>query len=246
MINENHSPVKSKADKLATGVQRLGVAGGLWRLVKTLGLAVLLLGLAIFLMYMEIPWYIGASLIVMAAGIVALEVIVLKRTAAVDLYAPSKPDTGEVRLEPDEILVENIPAVMQYGKIRSVAVLETGKVLTPENALIITNKAIWALTVPLAGVDKVVAGMDIGKWQWMSAYQDIINSFQEMISTLPLPELLKQGWARRLMGWGEIKNAKTLPLAQAISLTRTDGKKFVYAIRLKEDYQRAKEIFKIP
>ena len=135
---------------------------------------------------------------------------------------------------------------MQYGKTRSVAVLGTGKVLTPENALIITNKAIWVLTVPLAGVDEVVAGTDIGKWQWMSAYQDIINGLQEMISTLPLPELLKQGRAKRLMGWEEIKDAKTLPFTQAISLAKANGKKFGYAIRQKEDYQRAKKIFKIP
>ncbi|NLA26037.1 MAG: hypothetical protein GX878_01430, partial [Firmicutes bacterium] len=115
----------------------------------------------------------------------------------------------------------------------------------PENALIITNKAIWALTVPLAGVDKVVAGTDIGKWQWMSAYQEIITTLRGMISTLPLHELLKQGRAKRLMGWAEIKEAKTLPFTQAISLTRTDGKKFGYSIRLEEDFQRAKEIFKI-
>jgi hypothetical protein len=48
------------------------------------------------------------------------------------------------------------------------------------------------------------------------------------------------------MGWDEIKDAKTLPFTQAISLTGTDRKRFGYSIRLKEDYQRAKEIFKIP
>ncbi len=239
-------PEKSRADRLATTVQQVGVAGGLFRLVKTIGLAIFLLGLAVFLLYIGLPWYLAAGLIVIAAGIVVFNVIVLKRTAAVDLHAPYEPDAGEVEPEPDEILVESIPAVMQYGKTRSVAVLGTGKVLLPENALLITNKAIWALTVPLAGVDQVVADTDIGQWQWMSAYRDIINGLQEMTSTLPLPELLKQGRAKRLMEWKEIKDAKTLPFTQAISLTRTDGKKFGYAIRLKEDYLRAKEIFKIP
>ena len=242
-----HGPHKEiRAEKLAATVQRVGVAGGLFRLVKTLGLALLLLGLAAFLLHIGSPWYIGAALIVIAAGIVAFDVIVLKRTAAVDLNAPAEPAAGNVGLEPGEVLVDTIPAVMQYGKTRSVAVLGTGKVLIPENALLITNKAIWALTVPLPGVDKVVAGADIGKWQWMSAYQDIINTLREMISTLPLHEVLKQGRAKRLMGWNEIKDAKTLPFTQAISLTRTDGKTFGYSIRLKKDYQRAKEIFKIP
>lgn len=242
-----HGPHKEiRADKLAATVQRVGVAGGLFRLVKTLGLALLLLGLAVFLLHIGFPWYIGAALIVIAAGIVAFDVIVLKRTAAVDLNASVEPVAGNVELEPGEVLVDTIPAVMQYGKTRSVAVLETGKVLTPENALLITNKAIWALTVPLPGVDKVVASADIGKWQWMSAYQDIIHALRKMIAALPLHEVLKQGRAKRLIGWDEIKDAKTLPFTQTISLTGTDGKKFGYSIRLKEDYQRAKEIFKIP
>ncbi len=235
-----------RAEKLAATVQRVGVAGGLFRLVKTLGLALLLLGLAVFLLYIGFPWYIGAALIVIAAGIVAFDVIVLRRTAAVDLNAPNEPVDQNIEPEAGEVLLDTIPAVMQYGKTRIVAVLETGKVLTPENALLITDKAIWAMTVPLPGVDKVVAGADIGKWQWMSAYQDIIHALREMISTLPLHEVLKQGRAKRLMGWDEINDAKTLPFTQTISLVRTDGKAFGYSIRLKEDYQRAKEIFKIP
>lgn len=242
---KHHPHEEIGADRLATRVQQVGVTGGLFRLVKTIGLAVLLLGLAIFLLYKGVPWYIEAGLIVIAVSIVILDVIILKRTAAVDLKAPYEPDAGDVELEPGEILVDSIPAVMQYGKTRSVSVLGTGKVLTPENALLITNKAIWALTVPLAGVDQVVADTDIGKWQWMSAYRDIIARLQEMISSLPLHELLIQGRAKRLMGWDELKEAKTQPFTQAISLTRIDGKMFGYSIRLKEDYQRAKGIFKI-
>ena len=153
---------KSRADQLATTVQRVGVAGGLYRLVKTLGFAVLLLGLALFLLYLELPWYIGAALIVIAVGAVAFELIFLKRTAAVDLSAPAEPDSGEAVLEPGETLVDSIPAVMQYGKTRSVAVMGTGKVLLPENALLITNKAIWALTVPLAGPTRWL-NTDIGQ-----------------------------------------------------------------------------------
>ncbi|MGI6497901.1 MAG: hypothetical protein ACOX0U_03580 [Oscillospiraceae bacterium] len=243
---KHDSRKKIRAGKLASAVQRAGVAGGLFRLVKTLGLAVLLIGLAVFLLYIGVPWYIGAGLTVIAASIVVLDVIVLRRTAAVDLNASNEPVNQDIELGAGEVLLETIPAVMQYGKIRSVAVLETGKVLTPENALLITNKAIWALTVPLSGTDKVVAGTDIGKWQWTVAYQDIIHALQEMISTLPLHEVLRQGRGKRLMEWDELKGAKTLPFAQTISLIRNDGKKFGYSIRLKEDYQRAKDIFKIP
>lgn len=230
---------------MGAAVQRAGVAGGFYRLVKALGFAVLLIGLALFFFYLKLPWYIGAVMIAVAVGAVLFEVIFLRRTAAVDLSAPSGADSEVAELEPGETLVDSIPAVMQYGKTRSVAAMGTGKVLTPENALLMTDKAIWALTVPLAGADKVVADTDIGKWQWISAYREVIDGLQKMISTLPLDELLKQGRAKRLMGWEELKGAKALPASQAISLTRADGKKFGYSIRLKEDYERAKKIFKI-
>jgi len=122
-----HGPHKEiRAEKLAATVQRVGVAGGLFRLVKTLGLALLLLGLAVFLLYIGFPWYIGAALIVIAAGIVAFDVIVLRRTAAVDLNAPNEPVDQNIEPEAGEVLLDTIPAVMQYGKTRSVAVLETG------------------------------------------------------------------------------------------------------------------------
>ena len=244
MKHESHE--ENRADQLATTVQRVGVAGGLYRLAKAIGFAVLLIGLALFFFYLRLPWYIGAAMIAIAVGAVLFAVIFVKRTAAVDLSAPPEPVSEEAAPEPGETLVDTVPAVMQYGKTRSVAFMGTGKVLLPENALIITNKAIWAFTVPLAGVDKVVADTDIGKWQWMSAYREIIGTLQEMTATLPLYELLKQGRAKRLMRWEELKSAKTLPMSQAISFTRTDGKKFGYSIRLKEDYEKAKEIFKMP
>ncbi len=141
--------------------------------------------------------------------------------------------------------MNTIPAVMEYGKARSTSVLGTGTVHTPENALLISNKAVWALAVPLLGADKVISGVDIGMNQFMWAANDIDAKLQEMITTLPLDEILKQGRAKRLMGIEEIKLAKTYPLSQNISLKRADGKKYRYSIRRKEDYIKAKEIFKI-
>jgi hypothetical protein len=226
-------------------VQQVGVASGIYRLVKTLGFSALLIALALFFIYIEIPWYVGAVVIFIAVAIVVVDIISLKRMTRVDLNTPNEPVSENVELELGEYLVDTIPAVMQYGKTRSVEILDTGKVLTPENTLIITNRAIWTVTVPLSGGDKVVSGTDIGKWQWMMAYQDIIKILQEMVTTLPLDEVLKQGRAKRLMRMEEIKRAKSLPFTYAISLTRTDGKKFGYSIRTKEDYMRAKEIFKI-
>lgn len=236
---------ETRSDEIADTVQKLGTAGSFYSLAKTIGFSVLIILFAVFLIYIGVSAYIGAALIFLAGLLIVLDIIRVKRILGVDLRSLNEPEEEVVDLEPDEVMTDTIPAVMQYGKVRSYEVLGAGKVVTPANALIITNKAVWALTVPLAGVDKIVAGTDIGKWQWTVAYQDIINKLNQMVSELPLEEVFKQCRAKRLLLLREIRYAKTLPFTQAISLKRLDGKKFGYSVRLKEDYLKAKKIFKI-
>ncbi|MGE5543789.1 MAG: hypothetical protein ACM3UW_02350 [Bacillota bacterium] len=241
MITETKQ--EKRAGKMADGVQKVGIAGLILRLGKSLGFSALLFLMAIFFIYLGVPWYFGAATILLAIAIIVVEVVSLKRAAAVDLNAAAEPSPGAVELEPGEYLVHAIPAVMQYGKTRSVAVLGTGQVLTPENALLVTNQSLYAITVPLPGVDRVVAGTDIGKWQWMTAWQDITDRLQEMLSSLPLEEVLIQGRAKRLLKLAELKAVKTLPFTFALCFVTTDGRTYGYSIRVKEYYQRAKDLF---
>jgi len=235
---------EKRAEKLTAVVQKTGIAGLILRLGKSLGFSAMLFLMAIFFIYLGVPWYFGVAIILLAIAIIVVEVVSLKRASAVDLNVAAEPSPEVVELEPGEHLVHAIPAVMQYGKTRSVAVLGTGQVLTPENALLITNQSLWALTVPLPGVDKVVAGTDIGKWQWMTAWQDITDKLQEMLSSLPLEEVLIQGRAKRLLKLSELKAVKTLPFTFALRFVTTDGKKYGYSVRVKDDYQRAKDLFR--
>jgi hypothetical protein len=229
--------------KLAQTVKTAGLAGGAVRIVRTAVLSIILVLLAVFTWIIGLPWYIEAVILGAAAVILLIEVLMLKRVAAVELQRPNKPIPDSVPLEAGEALTALIPGVMQYGKMRSYAVLGTGKVMLPENALLITTKAVWALTVPLPGTDKVVSGVDIGKWQWMTTANEIIGALQRMIETLPLEEVLRQSRAIRLISLKEIKAAAFAPVSQGLILESVDGKKYSYAIRRKEDYLQAAEIF---
>jgi hypothetical protein len=242
---DNNPQRETRGDKLATTVKQIGVARGIGSLVNTVVFAIILVVMAMVFKFLGAPWFIWSGMLFIAAAIVALDIITLKRAARVDLKALDKAVPDNIPLEAEEYLVDTIPAVMRYGKARSTSVLGTGKVHTPENALLITNRAVFALTVPLLGVDKVVSSTDIGMNQWLWAYKDIGSKLQEMISAMPLEEVLKQCRAQRLMGLEEIKKARTYPFTQNISLKRKDGKKFGYSVRVKEDYLKAKEIFKI-
>lgn len=162
-----------------------------------------------------------------------------------DVMAEVTAETGGISLDPGEVLVGTIPAVMRYGATRSVEVLGTGKILTPENALLVTNKAVWAITVPMPGQHQIISGADVGKWQWMTAYDEIAAKLRDMVSSMPLQQLMEQCGAKRLMRLTEIKRARTLPMTYAISLLSHDKRKFGYSIRTKEDFLNAKKLLDI-
>lgn len=233
------------ADKMAKLTKRVGKVRGIYDVQVTIFIAAIFILFAALAIFIRAPWYFPAGLIIVAAGIIVLSIVTVKRTASVDLNTLDEPVPDSVPLEAGEVVVDTIPAVMRYMVVRSTSYLGTGKVHHPENALIITDRSIWALTVPLAGVDKVVAGTDIGSFQWMWHYKDIAEKLQEMLQALPLEEVFKQGRAKRLMGWEELREAKTRPFSHDIRLIKSNGQTFRYSIRVKEDYLRAKKIFKI-
>lgn len=229
--------------KLAQTVRTVGLAAETVRLVKTAVFSVILLLLAAVTLLAHFPWYVGAVIAVVAAAILFIQILTVKRMAAVDLQQPNLPPPGQIPLEPGETVSAVIPGVMQYGKVRSYAVLGTGKVIKPENALLLTDQAVWALTVPLPGADKVVSGVDIGKWQWMAAAGDVDAALQKMLDALPLEEVLQQCRAVRLMAFSEIERVSFTPISHGLILESKDGRKYSYTIRQKEDYLRAEQLF---
>lgn len=242
-----------RAEKIPQLVKKLGTGGEIYGLLKALGLALPLILAAVGAHISGAPLYISLFFIFIALMALFVSIIRLKRVSSVRFESTDLdegfPDTDFSYMGPvpeaGEIILTSVPAVMEYGKIRSRSVFGAGKVFTPENALIISNKTIWAMTVPLPGADMVVADTDIGKWQWMFAYQDIVDELEKMLVEMSLQDLLKKGKAKKLMNLDELKSAEDVPLSQAISLTRSDDKKFAYSIRKKEDYLRAKEALKI-
>lgn len=233
------------ASKLAKTVNQVSAVDVELRLLKTIGIAAIIAAMGALFIYLGVPWYIGTGIIAMAPIAIILDIIFWTRISRAPQDKTKHPETDTLELETDEMLTATIPAVMRFGVARSYGVMGSGKVLTPENALIVTNKAIWALTVPLQGADSVVGETEIGRWQWMSAYEDIINRLNHMVSSLPFEEVLKQGRAKKLMKLSDLQSTRALPYTYAISFVRADGKKFGYSIRLQEDFERTKALFGI-
>ncbi len=241
---DQHSDEEKRAEKLAGGVKKFGTAGGVFRMAKAIALSAAITAVGVILLLNGGSLYLAIVLFAVALMITIIQAVILKRIATVDLEPFANEESAPIELPDHEIIQAVIPAVMRVNKVRSVEVMGRGKVIVPENILVVTNEAIWALTVPLEGVDKVVSGTDIGKWQWTYAYEDIVQTFEEMHSTLPIKELFEACNAKKLMNLNEVESTKVLPNRQTITIKALDGRKIQYAIRRAEDFELAKEIFK--
>jgi hypothetical protein len=248
---ENKQSSGGRAELISRTANAASKAAAVHQLINAIVSLILFLAFAAGFAYIGVPWYFCLGIAVIAFIFFAVSIIryrriitALGKTDSTDADEAAA-EADDIVLEPDEILVDTIPAVMRYGATRSVNVLGVGVVRTPENALLITNKAVWALTVPMPGQHQVISGADVGQWQWMTAYKEIADKLQDMVSSMPLQALLEQCSAKRLMGLPEIKRARTLPMTYAISLMRSDKKKFGYSVRTQEDFLKAKRIFGI-
>jgi hypothetical protein len=245
---KNKQRAVGKAEQIAVIVKKASRTANIRQFANNFLMLLVLLAFAECFAYFGVPWFICLGVVVIALVFFALGVLRYRRISAAAAKTDASEtaaEAGDISLDPGEVLVDTIPAVMRYGKTRSVEVLGTGKVLTPENALLITNKAVWAINVPMSGQHQAISGADAGKWQWMAAYGEIAGKLKDMVSSIPLQSLMEQCSAKRLMRLTEIKRAHTLPMTYAISLMSFDKRKFGYSIRTKEDFLKAKRIFGI-
>jgi len=155
---KNEHMADNKAEQVAGFVKKAGRAANTYQLANAFIMLLVLLVFAGGFAYIGVPWYICIGIVVVALLFFVLSIIrYLRISAAVSDKTGTEETTAEtadISLDPGEFLVDTIPAVMRYGETRSIEVLGTGRILTPENALIITNKAVWAITVPMPGQHK--------------------------------------------------------------------------------------------
>ena len=235
------------AGKLAHTVQRVGEGRARYRLYRAFEFSLILIGLAIFSFFLAIPWIFGAIFMLIALIIPLIQLIEVRRIASVDIMDLDQTGREPLALESDEVLFDSIPGILRYGtKSGGYEIMGKGKTRSPENALLITNKAIWVLTVPLPGSGQLVAGTDISVWQWQTGYEDIRKGLESLVTTLPLDQVLQQNRGKRLMAWGEIRQAEGQPHRLALILTGADGQKYRYAFRQEEDFEKVRQIFHLP
>lgn len=145
----------------------------------------------------------------------------------------------------NEKIIDYIAGIMKVGGsgIRGYEVLGAGKVITSENAMIITDKRILFITVPMPGAETIVAGFDIPAWQWLAAKKDIESKTKEMINSKSLEDILRSNSKNFYVGYNEIEKVKFGRFSRVIEIIKIDKKKLKYMIRDKNDFEKLKLIF---
>lgn len=128
--------------------------------------------------------------------------------------------------------------------IRGFEILGRGKNLMPENAMIITNKRVYFVTVPVDGANTMVSGTDIGMWQWILSSNDIKNKINEMLEKGELNNLLNSSDANHFIELGNSKISSGTNLTQKICFKGSSGK-LCYSIRDKSDFIAIKKHFNL-
>ena len=151
----------------------------------------------------------------------------------------------KIDLYPNEQINLIIGGIMRTGLgIRGYEILGRGKNLMPENAMIITNKRVYFVTVPVAGAETMVSGTDVGMWQWVLSSKDIKNKLNNMIEKGELNNLLNSSDANYFVELDNSEISAGTNLTQKICF-KANSKKVCYSIRDKSDFIAIKEHFNL-
>lgn len=230
----------NNAEKFTSTVKSIGVTKSISNLIKTIIFAVIVSVSAMYLMAAGLPVMIGWGVIAAFIGIIIVDVIQLIRAKSVIIKPDKNVNAGAPAVYPDEAVHNYFAGVWRYGPgAGSYSVLDTGKNLTPENAILITNRRVWAVTVPMEGAGQIVSGTDISKWQWMNMQKEIQNKLEEMIN-MPFGDLIKACGKCTAVEKSDIIEIKYSDVSNGIIFITKSHGKLCYSIRNKEDYERAK------
>ncbi|RLJ08231.1 MAG: hypothetical protein DRP12_00975 [Candidatus Aenigmatarchaeota archaeon] len=238
----------SRAKTIARIAKIGAVTSSIFGLIRSIFLIIVMSIVLFFLFLSGLPGFIiipFIAFIIFAIFFFVLEIVRTKRITSVKIaeinFHPAYEQANVVYA--GEEIIDYIAGIMRSGRsLYGYEVLGVGKVLAPENAMIITNKRIIFIVVPLPGAEKIIGGTIIPMWQWLLAKKDIESKLKEMISTMPIENIIRSHPKNFWIDYGKIKEIKFGRFSKTIKIIRHDGEKLKYAIREKKDFEKAKAI----
>lgn len=232
--------MSKKKDSIEIGgiIQRTGMPFGILRFGKILILVAILLGASIILLNsQDVHPGIGYGGLGIALILLTLGIVSLIRTSRIVASSPTI-QTQKVQLEPGETLKGYATGLIRSGWRGGYSSFGSGQVKATENAMLVTDKRVCFVTVPLDGAGKIIGGADVSMMQWMLSQEKINQTLEEMIKSKSLQEVLDAIIVNSTLARQDIVYAK--PRGElTIAIKSTDGQKVMYNFLKKEEFEKA-------
>lgn len=229
---------QSRTEKIGTVIQVGTRVSSGYELIRTIfnGLIFCLLGIFVFLFFNK---WIGLGLILMGVVIPIAKYKNRKKEMSL-LYRTVTPlDISQINTDGEEVK-SIIVGVMGVGiGAMTITLGGGGELKRPENTIILTNKNIWFIYIPLQGTGIVTetAGDSATAFDFMFGKSDLQNKVNEIYDKTGIRGLIATSASNYAVALADLQSVELDALKQVL-FTTINGQKFKYGIWKEEDRQR--------
>ena len=228
MINQDYQIIQKKLDLI--------------------NLAVTMSSILLVLYLINIPFYIPLIFTGFFVILIVSSIIELRRIKEINLVNPLKENNSKksspVKINKDEEIILPIFGIMKTSvDLKSalepfgISFLGKGKVLSPENSLLITNKRLLFIQVPMTGGDNIVGETNYVTNNFFYNKKELLTNGEELLRTQSLPQILQL--VKKEISYEEIKTV--ILKENKLIIEKTSGEKFGYFFMEKEYLNAIKE-----
>ena len=213
-----------------------------------INLAVTMSIILLILYLINIPFYIPLIFTGFLFILIVSSIIELRRIKGINLVNPLKENNSKkslpVKINKDEEIILPIFGIMKTSvDLKSalepfgISFLGKGKVLSPENSLLITNKRLLFIQVPMTGGDNIVGETNYVMNNFFYNKKELLTNGEELLRTQSLPQILQL--VKKEISYEEIKTV--ILKENKLIIEKTSGEKFGYFFMEKEYLNIIKE-----
>lgn len=213
-----------------------------------INLAVTMSCILLVLYLINIPFYIPLIFTGFLFILIVSSIIELRRIKGINLVNPLKENNSKkslpVKINKDEEIILPIFGIMKTSvDLKSalepfgISFLGKGKVLSPENSLLITNKRLLFIQVPMTGGDNIVGETNYVVNNFFYNKKELLTNGEELLRTQSLPQILQL--VKKEIPYEEIKTV--ILKENKLIIEKTSGEKFGYFFMEKEYLNVIKE-----
>jgi hypothetical protein len=217
------SPRPSRSSTLARVIKWGGVASSFGGLVTLAIITIMEILIFSQLIPLGIPLWFPAIFFGATALAFVISVVRARRIAGIDLN-PARFETGRVRLEPGEFVVDFFSPVMRSGVYYGgSSLLGKGTRRSPENTMVLTDRRILLVTAPLPSWGQFVSDEDIDTLDTVFARKEVRDKAGEMVSLLSSGDGVATFQSDFAVRIDEIVKMKFHQLQRSVEFTTSSG-----------------------